>query len=78
MTTTATNALALEQHDRVEGERDSVQLVLAPDATVEAIVTFRLDHGGDVMRLGLQEAIAFAYMLHDVLKSTGAGSLLPR
>ena len=36
-----------------------------------------VDDGGSVVELGGQEAIALAYMLHDVLLSAGASGLLP-
>jgi hypothetical protein len=73
----ATGRLAVSLHDAVDGEPESVQLVLTPDDHYEHIVTIRLAHGGDVLRLPALEAITFAYMLHDVLLAGGAKGLLP-
>jgi hypothetical protein len=72
-----TGQLVVSLHDEVDGERESVQLVLTPDEHYEHIVTIRLAHAGDVLRLPALEAIAFAYMLHDVLLAGGARGLLP-
>ena len=85
MTTTSTPIeasasywLALNLHNRVDNEADAVRLVVTPNEQDEAHVAVQL-LDRVVLQMTLQEAIAVAYMLHDVITTAApvAKELLP-
>ena len=70
--------LALSLHNRFNNEADAVRLVVTPNEQDEAHVAVQL-LDRVVLQMTLQEAIAVAYMLHDVITTAApaAKELLP-